>query len=148
MTQVEARTVRGHSLAGLLGDGETVEILFGYFGCHPVGREDVVAYAYAGNPAPIIKVVKGLPGDSFGLEQSTGGWRILVNGSVVTNSRKEPYLLDANSHRMLALYERDYHGRIPRDAYLILGNLATGSLDSSRFGLVGKRDLLGKVRRK
>jgi len=46
---------------------------------------------------------------------------------------------------MLSLYERDYKGVIPKNAYLILGNLVEGSLDSSRFGLVGKSDFLGKV---
>jgi type IV secretory pathway protease TraF len=29
---------------------------------------------------------------------------------------------------------------------LLLGNLSHGSLDSTHFGLVGKKDILGKVR--
>jgi type IV secretory pathway protease TraF len=54
--------------------------------------------------------------------------------------------LDERGYRVLSLYEKDYKGIIPEDAYLILGNLPQGSLDSSHFGLVGKKDILGKVR--
>jgi hypothetical protein len=53
--------------------------------------------------------------------------------------------LDDQGYRLLSLYEKDYKGIIPEDAYLILGNLPQGSLDSSHFGLVGKKDILGKV---
>jgi hypothetical protein len=34
---------------------------------------------------------------------------------------------------------------IPKDAYLILGNLPNGTIDSSAFGLVAKTDILGRV---
>ena len=46
---------------------------------------------------------------------------------------------------MLSLYERDYQGKIPEDAYLVLGDNINGSLDSRNFGLIGKQDILGKV---
>ena len=46
---------------------------------------------------------------------------------------------------MLSLYENDYKGMIPSKAYLILGNLSGGSLDASRFGLIDRSDILGKV---
>jgi type IV secretory pathway protease TraF len=62
------------------------------------------------------------------------------------NSQNQPYILDERGYRVLSLYEKDYKGIIPEDAYLILGNLPQGSLDSSHFGLVGKKDILGKVR--
>jgi type IV secretory pathway protease TraF len=46
---------------------------------------------------------------------------------------------------MLSLYEDDCSEGIPQNTYLILGNLTSGSLDSSRFGLIDKSDILGKV---
>lgn len=143
--KIEERTVRGDSLSGLVEAGQEVRVLFGYYDCHEVARGDIVAYQHAGNPDPIIKVAKGLPGDRFGLRRARGGWTILVNGRVAKNSRGRPYLFGESSYRMLSLYESDYGGIIPPGAYLILGNLPGGSLDSSRFGLVAKSEILGKV---
>lgn len=143
--RTEEREVRGESLTGLIERGSSVRVLFGYYGCHEIEKEDVVAYNYAGNPNPVIKIVKAVPGDTFKLKKAPGGWNLLVNGKVLKNSGKEPYLFDERGRRMLSLYESDYRGVVPPQAYLILGNLARGSLDSSRFGLVHQSDILGKV---
>ena len=145
--RIEQREVRGDSLAGQLNPGEAVKIAFGFYSCHDVQREDIVAFAHPGDPAPIVKIVKGLPGDKFHLRQASGGWQILINGYPAANSLKQPYLLSERGHKMLSLYEKDYKGVIPPNSYLILGNLAGGALDSSRFGLIGKGDILGKVLR-
>jgi signal peptidase I len=105
----------------------------------------LIVYSYGGNENLLIKIVKGLPGDKFSLQKTEGGWHILINGKVLKNSENKPYLLDERSYRMLSLYERDYKGVIPENAYLILGNLVSGTLDSTSFGLVGKQDILGKA---
>lgn len=141
----EQRTVRGDSLYPLIKPGDRIEILFNYYDCHPIQRGDVVAYYYAGDKYPLIKIVKGMPGDKFGLEKASSGWNIVVNGKALKNSEGAPYLLPDERCKMLSLYEKDYHNTIPDGAYLILGNITSGSLDSSKFGLVGKRDILGKV---
>jgi len=46
---------------------------------------------------------------------------------------------------MLSLYEKDYHGVIPENTYLLLGEVTSGSLDSTRFGLIDKSSVLGKI---
>jgi type IV secretory pathway protease TraF len=46
---------------------------------------------------------------------------------------------------MLSLYEKDYKGVIPKNAYLLLGNRISGSVDSTTFGLVEKSDIIAKV---
>jgi signal peptidase I len=144
--KIEEKIVRGNSLEPLIKDGETIEVLFGYYDCHPIQRNDIVVYFYAGNKNPIIKIIKGIPGDKFSLKKTNNGWYILINGEILKNSENQPYILDERGYRVLSLYEKDYKGIIPEDAYLILGNLPQGSLDSSHFGLVGKKDILGKVR--
>jgi len=144
-TSVEEKTVRGNSLYGLIEPGSTVKVYFGYYKCNEIKRGDIVAYNYSGDPNPIIKVVKGLPGDKLHLQEANGVWNILINGETVKNSKGEPYSLSASGSQMLSLYERDYKGVIPADAYLILGNLSSGSIDSTYFGLIGKNDILGKV---
>jgi signal peptidase I len=150
VSKSENLEVRGDSLSPLINSGQTIKLLYGYYQCHPVEREDIVAYGYAGNDAPIIKIIKGLEGDKFQLKKSaTGcGWNILINAEVVKNSQNVPYCLSEAGYRMLSLYEKDYKGVIPQNAYLILGNSTGGTLDSSRFGLVDKSDFLGKVQSK
>jgi len=140
-------TVRGDSLSGLIKDGKHLKILVGYYQCHPVEREDIVAYNYAGNQAPLLKIAKAVEGDKFALVKARAGdcWNLLINGRIAETSAKAAYCFDGRGYRMLSLYEKDYGGSIPKDALLILGNQTSGSLDSSRFGLMSVRDLLGKA---
>ncbi|MDP3052653.1 MAG: signal peptidase I [bacterium] len=145
VTKIENRLVRGNSLSGLIEDGASVKILFDFYNCNEVMAGDIIIYNYSGDPEPLIKIVKAVPGDRFQLEQSPDGWNILVNGEILKNSQSRPYILDARGYKMLSLYENDYKGIIPTAAYLILGNLSNGSLDSSRFGLIDKSDILGKA---
>ncbi len=144
--EIKEFTVRGGSLTDLINAGEKVKILFGFYDCNEIKREDVVAYDYKGNSNLIIKAVKGLQGDEFSVEsKEDDGWIIKINSRTVVNSKGEEYVLDEAEHKMLALYEKDYQGKIPPKTYLILGNLVNGSVDSSRFGLVSKDNILGKV---
>ena len=143
--KIQEKIVRGSSLSGLIEEGQTIKIAFGFYNCNEIGREDIVAYEFSGNPEPIIKIVKGVPGDKFGLEKFGNYWQIIINGEVVKNSKGEPYQLSESAYNLLSLYVKDYGGVIPPDTYLILGNLPAGSLDSSRFGLVDKSGIAGKV---
>lgn len=143
--RTEKRTVRGDSLSGLIEPGATVKILFDYYQCRDIERDDVVAYSYAGKADPIIKIAKGLSGDTLSLRAKNDKWLILLNNKIVRNSKSEEYEIDRRGQKMLSLYIKDYKGIIPPEAYLILGNLKNGSLDSTRFGLVGKKDILGKI---
>jgi signal peptidase I len=144
-TKTEERIVRGNSLSGLIEPGQTIEILLGYYDCNIVKRGDIVVYNYAGDINPIIKVVKAISGDSFQMKKAGVGWNILINNEIVKNSQNQPYIIDESGYKMLSLYINDYKGVIPENAYLILGNLTGGSLDSTRFGLIDKSDILGKV---
>lgn len=138
--------VRGDSLSGLIEDGAVLKILMGYYKCHPVERDDIIIYNYPGGD-PLVKIAKGVEGDKFQLKKSaTGcGWNILINNKILENSQNSPYCLGEQGYRMLSLYEKDYKGVIPQNAYLILGNSTGGTLDSTRFGLVDKSDFLGKA---
>ncbi|MBI5306556.1 signal peptidase I [Candidatus Wolfebacteria bacterium] len=147
VNKIEDRLVRGNSLSGLIEPGASVKILFGFYDCHEIKAGDIIAYNYSGNPEPLIKIVRAVPGDKFQLKRSSDDQNIniLINGEIIKNSQNQPYLLDTKGYKMLSLYEKDYKGIIPKDTYLILGNLANGSLDSAHFGLIDKSDILGKV---
>ncbi len=143
---VEKRMVRGNSLAPIVKNGETITALFGYYECNEVKRNDMVLYSYAGNENPLMKIIRGVSGDSFRLEETgRGTWHILINDEILKNSEGAPYLISGKKYEMLALYERSYGGKIPQSAFLLLGNVPSGTIDSTQFGLIGKTDILGKA---
>jgi len=146
LIKTEEMTVRGDSLAPFIKSGQTVQALFGYYNCHKIKRGDVVLFKYAGDKNLLIKMVKGIPGDKFELRKTEGGWNIIVNNQIVKNAEGKPYLIFGNAYKMLSLYERDYKGIIPENAYLLLGNKVSGSVDSTTFGLVDKSGIRAKVK--
>lgn len=141
------KTVHGSSLSPIIKDGEKIKILYGYYKYNEVRINDIVAYDYKGNTNPIIKIVKAIPGDKFGFAQSKEktGWLILINDNILKNSEGIAYLINENSFKLLQLYENSFKGIIPENTYIILGNQAEGTLDSTRFGLIDKSNMLGKV---
>jgi len=139
----EERIVRGNSLSPLIKAGDRIEI---HYDVREIRRGDIVAVRRPGRLDPIVKIVKGLPGDRFQLREAKEGVNVLVNGEVLKNSSGQPYKFSGKRKKMLSLYEKDYGGVIPGDAYLLLGNMVSGSLDSTRFGLIDKEEIMGKVR--
>ncbi len=144
--RVEERIVRGNSLSPLIKPGDKVKIYFEFYDTHKIQRKDIVACKYSCCPDPIIKIVRGIPKDKFELKElKDGSDLVLINGKVLKNSSNEPYKLTGNRKKMLLLYEKDYGGIIPENTYLLLGNLVSGSLDSTRFGLVDEKEIIAKV---
>lgn len=147
--ELARRVVSGSSLQGIIRDGEEVLIEFGYYACRPVARGDIVAYRYGGNERPIIKIARGIPGDTLALESGeSDAWYLVINGERVHDAAGKFYILDASQARMISLYVRDYGGVIPAESYLLLGSASAASLDSRQFGLAAKADILGRVRRR
>lgn len=137
--------VQGSSMRGIVEDGDVVTILYGYYGCHIPLRDEVAAIHYAGNKNPLIKVIKGVPGDVFALQSVNGGQTLLINHRPVFTSTGAQYVFSAQKARVFSLYIRDYQGVIPENAYLVLGNLSDGTMDSSQFGLIDRGSLMGRV---
>ena len=119
ITKTQENIVRGNSLTGLIENGETVKIFYGYYNCNKIRRNDIVIYNYTGNKNPLIKIIKGLPKDNFHLQKTKAGWNIIINNKTAKNSEGMPYILDKQAYAMLSLYEKDYKGIIPENAYLI-----------------------------
>lgn len=139
--------VRGESMSPLLTEGQDITGLLGYYACHEITRGDMVLYAHPGRENFLMKVAVGIPGDAFMLKKSEDAleWNIVINEKVVKNSAGVAYALDEQKHKILSFYERDYAGKIPEGAYLLLGDVPSGSFDSTQFGLVGKNKFVGKV---
>lgn len=125
-------TVSGTSLQGQLWEGQDIEVLG--FGCGIPERYDYIVFRVDGNTQPIIKQLWGLPGDT--VEVSSRG-RLHINGEEAKTPFGRPYgLLGSARTRMKKLTE-------PLSGYLVLGH--PGSIDSTKIGLLTKRDLLGYV---
>jgi len=143
--ETEEMTVRGSSLDPFIKPEQIIKALFGYYDCNEVKRGDIVLFNYAGNKNFVIKIVKGISGNKFELRKAESGWNILINNQIVKNSEDKPYLISGNAYKMLSLYEKDYKGIIPENAYLLLGNQVSGSADSTTFGLIDKSGIVAKV---
>src|SRR5579859_4034902 len=146
VSRIEVRTVRGDSLGSVAPQGTRLKLVFDYYGCHEVERGDVVAFRYAGNPwAPVVKVARGLPGDSFAVVPHDTWHELLIEGKAARTHDGRPYRLDDGAERVLSRLARTLGGVIPPDAYLLLGERPDGSIDATRVGLVAKNQLLAKA---
>lgn len=134
------KIINGNSLSGIFESGDCVKVLYGFYGCNQVKREDIVVYDQTGSKNPIIKIVKAVPGDKLFFRN--GDSKLIINGKPVANSKGDGYSFAET--KMLELYANDYP-IIPKDTYLILGNNPHGTFDSSHFGLVDGEDIIGKA---
>lgn len=132
--------IKGQSLSPLIEQGTELTILWGYQKCGEIQRDDIVAYAFAGKNDPIIKIVKAVPGDAWYVTDK----KIFVNNEILSNSQDQAYYLSSKQENLLKHYAKSYPV-IPSVTFLLLGNGVTGNLDSRRFGLVSKDDILGKI---
>ena len=144
---IETRIVRGTSLEPLIAHGTVVTLAMDPTHQLVIARNDLVAYNTARDPeAPVLKIVRGIPGDRFGVVPVQDGiFHLLINGEIVKNSRGLAYRLGGPSARLINAYAHDDNGVMPANIYLLLGDNPSGSLDSTRFGLVGRSGIAGKV---
>lgn len=143
---VEEVIVRGNSLSPLIKDGTGIKADFGFYGAHEIMRGDIAVCKLPGRTAPVVKLVRAVPGDRFALkEQEDGGALLLINGAELKNSAGILYKFSGKRKQMLQLYEKDYNGLIPAGSYLLLGDVPGGSLDSTRFGLLRREAIMGKA---
>jgi signal peptidase I len=145
ISRVEEKIVSGTSLAGVLESGTKIKVLYDYYQCHKAQEGDIVLFQPDPELNPVVKIIKGLPGDSLALRGDGKNWNILVNGEILKTSTGDAYQVNDNAFQMLSLYIRDYQGKIPPEAHLLLGNAISGSSDSTKYGLIDISDIIGKV---
>ena len=134
-TELIKSDVRWTSMLPIYQDGDMIEYASGYYQCHDVQRDDIVIFDSAGKL--IIKRVVGIPWDEWKYEDG----KIIMNGIPLKNSEWREYQIQS---RMLSIYAKSYP-TIPKDTYMIFGNRIDGTLDSSKFWLIAKQDIVGKV---
>jgi signal peptidase I len=142
---VEEFKVNGNSLFPIIQDKENIIIDKGYYNVHPINRNNIVLVQFSWRENPLLKIVKAIPSDTIELRESTNGFNVIVNNKVLKTSEGASYVFDGGSADMISLYIQDYNGIIPENAYLVLGNRASGTLDSTKFGLIDKSNIIGKL---
>ncbi len=140
-------TVRGDSMAGILSHGDVASLHSRYYSCHEPARGDLAMIEYRGNPAPIVKQVRGLPGDHLTFAKDSYATYLILNRQPLTTTRNEFFYVDESAKKLLSLY-LDSNANIKGGTYLLLGNQPVGSIDSRDFGLLGKRQFLGRIFKK
>lgn len=130
-------TVRGNSMSPLIQNEKEIVNQLGYYSFRPIRRGDVVTFRSGTRTNLLIKRVYAIPGDRFEVR----GKFLFVNGSPLLNSEGTPFTVPT---QMLQLYARDYP-QLPPQTYLVLGDQPLGSIDASRFGLIHKKDIVGRI---
>jgi len=144
--KIETVQVRDNSLTPLLNQGDNVKLYYGFYKCNQPQFGDIIAYHYTGNKeAPLAKIIKAVPGDRWEIRKDNEEfYQIFVNGTALKNSEGKIYQISEENAKVLKLYAQSYP-IIPNEAYLILGNLTAGTVDSTKFGLISKNDIVGKI---
>ncbi len=135
--QEKTVTVRGSSMSPLIQNEKEIVNQLGYYSFRPIRRGDVVTFKSGARTNLLIKRVYAIPGDRFEVR----GKFLFLNGSPLTNSEGTPFTVPT---QMLQLYARDYP-QLPPQTYLVLGDQPLGSIDASRFGLIHKKDIVGRI---
>ena len=138
--------VNGDSLQGDIENGSEVTVKNGYYKCNEVRRGDFVAYSMYGRKWPLVKVIRAIPGDTFSIVKNSNDlFQIIVAGEALRNASGELYALDDSHAKVLMLAERTNKGVVPAGTYIMLGDIVSGSLDSTKLGLIPMSKLIGKV---
>lgn len=102
-----------------------------------IRRNDIVVFNSGASELPLIKRVVAVPGDRFTLKES----HLRVNNTRLRNSTGEPFYFASGAEKLIALYENQFRGILPREVFFVLGD-SDGVLDSARFGPVNLQDIL------
>jgi signal peptidase I len=138
--------VNGNSISELYESGAEVLAEFGYYKCQKPKRGELALVEIPGREKPAIKIISVMPGDKFELKEVEGGKHLVVNGSVLETPKGVKYLFKGSRAGMLELYVKSLKGVMKNDTFFIFGTQPGGSRDSSRFGPVTIKTLVGRVR--
>lgn len=141
------KLVEDEYMSGVFEVGTQVNVLENFYSCNTPQRGDIVYYKFSEHIPPVVRFVRGIPGDNYQLKEDKnkkGRWTISINGKQI-NSGDEAYYIESNSVPPLKTYELSRHGLLRDDEYILLGNKSPSASDSSNLGLINKSALVGKV---
>ena len=129
-----AYRVVGSSMAPTLQHGDVIRVETDYFTSRPLERGLIIAVRLRTRKTPMVKRMVAVAGDKVG-----------VLGSQITVGETR-YPLSRRGAMLLARQLERYGSRVPPDHFIALGDNPAASFDSASFGLLSRRQLLGRVR--
>lgn len=135
-------------MKGILNPGEKFKVIMNYYDCNPVQRNDLVYYQISTTLEPVVKIVRGIPGDTFKVVKDTKmkAWNLLINDQMMKSFLDgSNYFFGGESKPTLTLYERSHNNKILQNEVLLLSSWPPGDKDSALFGIFNIVDVVGKV---
>lgn len=127
--------VVGDSMNPTLQHGEVLILDKFKYRFADIKRGDIVSLQH-GDSKFYIKRIIGIPGDNVKIVNS----KLYINGSIY----EEDYLSEGLTYEDFYLSTFGYQ-KIPENMYLVLGDNRENSEDSRKFGLVEKKDIVGRI---
>jgi len=113
-----------------------------------ISRGSAVVFNYPGRKIPVVKIVKAVGGDVFGIKEiEEGKCELFVNGEILKDLSQKPYIFSTQQCKMIKLYENDFKGVIPSGFYLVFGAQSCANcFDSGKFGFLSDDKIIGVLR--
>lgn len=131
---VSIQQVVGSSMSPTLKSGDVVFLSKFQYRFFNVKRNEIISFNYE-DTKYMVKRVIGLPGETIEYKDNT----LYIDGKAY----KEPFLEGVTTEDF-SLSDLGYE-KIPNDMYLVLGDNRQNSMDSRSYGLISKKDIIGKA---
>jgi signal peptidase I len=136
----------GSSMLGWVNPGDSLELFIDETFESPIKRGDFVVIAKGGNPKiPLLKKVVGVEGDSVRFWGPDSSY-LRINGEIVTGYNGSPLALPIRRKKLVFMMVNRISGKIPASFFWVTGS-SPGTHDSSLFGPVHRRQILGTAKR-
>src|SRR5437016_6611514 len=133
---VQNFNIEGHSMEPNLHDQELILVDKWTYLFHLPARGDIIVFIAPPEPSQdYIKRVIGLPGDHVIVQNTT----VIVDGVTLNETYVNP-----NDQGNLYAY-RTINETIPPNMYFVLGDNRIGSSDSRAWGLVPRKNIIGRA---
>lgn len=131
---VSVQQIMGPSMKPTLNNGDIVLLNKFQYRLFDVKRNQIIALNYK-DTKYMVKRVIGLPGEKIEFKDNT----LYINDKPYT----EPFIKDVKTDDF-SLKDIGYDV-IPEDMYLVLGDNRENSMDGRDYGLIKKKDIIGKA---
>lgn len=131
---VSVQQIMGPSMQPTLNNGDIVLLNKFQYRLFDVKRNQIIALNYK-DTKYMVKRVIGLPGEKIEFKDNT----LYINDKAFN----EPFIKDVKTNDF-SLADLGYDV-IPQDMYLVLGDNRENSMDGRDFGLIKKKDIIGKA---
>jgi len=135
-------------MAGVIEPGTKITLYRDFHGCSPLKKGDLVYFRYHSERDPVIRIVRGMPGDRFEVvkDPKETGWKIRVNDEFLKDGKGEDLIYGAPQFTPpLGLAAISHKNIIGENEVILMTNSSSGKFDSTLMGLISVHDIIGKV---